>query len=443
MADSVELSIQGLSGAELALLQCSITNTVYEVKQRISRFSDVLVGQQQLVFGCHALEDHRTLANYGVSTPKATLQCILRGPSGVALHLEAQKDSVVPDEALSASLSDVIDSVRQVEHVQSERHRPSASNLGRAMSDRRRSELVNWMLQAFEALEFSDEILHNTVLTLDRYYARLKSPIPDTSLQKVLLAAVCTELKMASGMGHGHGLGLGGQWQRVISHLCQGRLHVSSILQAEREVLASLDFVVGVPTPLTFLDGLCTRLEQEASTTEASQWRSAALFLLELAMFKPSIQYGYQHAVLAAGALAAALCTCGASADKHRALIEDVAAYCPVLPHMEEHVAACEEDLLTLWLQTSRHENELGEFYMHLEAKFGHRRRYSVARFSPQKALRRLHEATSPCTTPPRSPESMRSEVSPKGQDCVQKSIAAAAAHGQGNVRSPPRVDRL
>jgi hypothetical protein len=423
MADMVELTIQSLSGAELAVLECSASSTVYEVKQRLREISGAdLMGQQQLVFGCHALEDCYTLASYGAAGPKATLQCVRLRPSGVALHLEAQRSSLNPEEALSASLSDVADSVMQAEHAQSERHRPCAAHLGRAMTARRRGELVSWMVQAFDALQFTDDILHSTVLTLDRYYARRKTPIQDTSLQKVLLAAVCTEMKLASSTNFPPG-----NWQRVVAHLCQGRLHLPSILKAEREVLSSLGFVVGVPTPLTFLHGLGLRLEEAASTTEASQWLSSALFLLELALFEPRVQYSYPHAVLAAAALSAALHACGAPVERHQALLEDLSAYCPHVPHLDEAVAACEEELITLWLQSSKSENNLGDFYTRLEAKFSHRSRHGVSRLSPQTALRRLRQTTSPYTTPPSSPASSSSDmVSPDGQ-AVEKAIAAAA----------------
>jgi hypothetical protein len=181
---------------------------------------------------------------------------------------------------------------------------------------------------------------------------------------------------------------------------------------------------MGIPTPLTFLHGLGLRLEEGASTTEASRWLSCALFLLELALFDPSVQYEHPHAVLAAGALSAALRTCGAPSERRQALLEDLSIYCPSLPQMSEAVATVEEELLMLWLQTSRNENGMGEFYSRLEAKFSCRARQGVSRLSPEAALLNLRQVL----TPPNSPMSSTSDVIQSGaQISVERAIAAAA----------------
>lgn len=262
----MHLVVQGLSGTQIATLWCSPEDTVYEVKQRLARFSGPLVGQQQLVHGCNVLQDTQTLARCGIMSEEVHLEYICVRPSGVAQHLEAQRESKNPGQALLASLADVVDSVMQVEHAQSERYRPSASDILHAMSARRRGQLISWMAQAFEALQFDDMILYNTVLTLDRYYARRSTPIEDGLLQTVLLAAVCTELKMSTSdeFPPGH-------WQRVVAHLCQGRVSLAAILRAEGEVLSRLGFMVGVPTSLTFLRGLSLRLRDAAPQAEVDR----------------------------------------------------------------------------------------------------------------------------------------------------------------------------
>merc|ERR1740138_1184968 len=101
----------------------------------------------------------------------------------------------------------IVDSVMQAEHKVSERWKPQAEELTRAMPYIRRAELVSWMVQAFDAFQFDDSILHGAVATLDRYYAKQQSAIENSALQRVVLGAVCTELKLAEDRP--------GYWQRV------------------------------------------------------------------------------------------------------------------------------------------------------------------------------------------------------------------------------------
>jgi len=400
MATMVELTMQGLNGDTLATLRCT---TVYEVKQRLSNCCSTMVGQQQLTLGCHILDDRKTLSHCGVEAPATTLQCVRLCPSGIASYLEALKDKADPDEAIAGSMADIADSVMQFEHEKSERHRPCASDVARAMTHKRRAELVSWMVQAFETLQFTDEILHNTVLTLDRYYARCSEIIPDCALQKILLAAVCTEMKLASTCEFPPG-----HWQRIIAHLCQGRLDVPCILRTEREMLSKLDYAVGVPTALTFLNGLSMRVQEDTPTVEANQWMSSALFFLELALGDVQVMHAYPHAVLAAAALHAALRACGAPEEKHEQVLEDLSAYCPACTYTEDSVAACEEELLTLWLRSSKNENELGEFYTRLDLKFRHRAGHAISKLSPEAVLRQQRQATSPRSSEPGTPDSSK-----------------------------------
>lgn len=390
MPQMVTLTLQGLNGDTLAALDCSPSMTVYEVKQRLSSFMDAMVGRQQLAYGCHTLDDKHTLRDCGILAD-TTLQCVRLCPSGIANHLDSQKGAANPDEALAASVADIADSIMQVEHAKSERHRPCPHNISCAITRKRRADLVSWMVQAFETLQFSDEILHSTVLTLDRYYARKRTAIPESQLQKVLLAAVCTEMKLASSIEFPRG-----HWQRIIAHLCQGRLSVPCILREEAEMLESLDFVVGVPTALVFMQGLSMRVEDGMATIEARQLMSSALFFLELALADPEVMYDYSQAVLAAAAVSAAIRACGAPEVKHEQVLEGLSAYCPSYTYSDDLVAACEEDLLTLWLRCSKNENDLGDFYARLESKFRNRAGHAISNVSPEAALQCHRQATSP-----------------------------------------------
>merc|ERR1711884_186529 len=94
----------------------------------------------------------------------------------------------------------------------------------------------------------------------------------------------------------------------------------------ELDVLAKLDYVIGLPTPFTFLRTLYIR---HRADTEASLWFSLAAFLLELALFDPKLEYDYPHAHLAGAALSTAFRVFQAPPIKREQLLEDVAAYWP------------------------------------------------------------------------------------------------------------------
>eukprot|EP00418_Pyrodinium_bahamense_P085449 CAMPEP_0179053824 /NCGR_PEP_ID=MMETSP0796-20121207/22472_1 /TAXON_ID=73915 /ORGANISM="Pyrodinium bahamense, Strain pbaha01" /LENGTH=540 /DNA_ID=CAMNT_0020750433 /DNA_START=81 /DNA_END=1703 /DNA_ORIENTATION=- len=388
----VELTIVSMSGSELAVLRCLPWDLVSEVKRRLSRAVGAPAsGQRLLVNGRAMLRDRDTLAQCGIAKPGATLHCVYVRPSGVARNLEAQRHSEDPAQAMGACLADIADTVMQSEYALSVSVRPCASNITRAITLRHRAELINWMVQAFDVLHFDDCILHSVVLTLDRYYTRRATPIEVTSIQRVLLSAVCTEMKISSECDFTHG-----HWQRVLTHLCQGRLSIPTILQAEFEVLSRLDFVVGVPTPVTFLRELGIHLRELASAVNCDRALQLALMLLELALFEPSVQYGCPHAVLAAGALGAALFTLDAPAEQHEALLEDLAVYSPELCKVEELLLDCEEDLLELWLASSLGTGQWADFYQQLERKFSGRSRHGVAFLSPRVGVDRIRTGRAP-----------------------------------------------
>lgn len=251
--------------------------------------------------------------------------------------------------------------------------------LTRAMPHVRRAELVSWMVQAFDAFQFDDAILHGAVATLDRYYARQQTPIENNALQRVVLGAVCTELKLAEDRP--------GYWQRVVGHLCQNRVSLSTVLQTETQILSKLGFVVGVPTPITFLRGLSLRLRDGDADLHSAI--KLAGFLLDLALFDPVLQYGQSHVVLAAAALSAGLRAVGAPCERRDELMEDVLAYDPSLISAEKQVLECEGNVLQCWLDCSGGTSEWADFgYRYLRTKYER----ELGCVSPAKTLASLRE---------------------------------------------------
>jgi len=389
--DNLCLSIVNMNGDELAVLLCRPEDAVSRVKRRLSHTTCTPGQEQHLVYGNRVLKDCETLRASGITQAHATLQCINVRPSGVARNLAAQRCSRDPDTALSASLADVVDSVMQTEHALSESVRPSAADVATAITPHFRGELINWMVKAFDAMSFDDSMLHSIVLTFDRYCGR-SPPIEVTAIQTVLMAVVCTEMKLVD--PHYLYAGAGGGWREVIAHLCQRRLSRAAILKRECDVLQKLGFVVGVPTPVTFLREFALRVEEAGGDGDlASQ---LALFLLELALFEPEIQYAHPHVILAAGALSAALRALDAPPTQREALVDDLSIYGADLRSMEDAVLDCEESLLNHWLMCSTGNTMWGHFYVHLENKFNRDSRHNVSQLSPSVSLERFLQTRLP-----------------------------------------------
>jgi len=376
------------------VFHCSAEATVARVKRRIVRLIGIPVAEQWLVHADKVLKDDDTLAGCcitdGPRGAATTVQCVRAKTWGFARHLEERATLTDPDKAIVASLADVVDAAVQVEHSLSERTRPCAADLSRAIRRRERNQLINWMIEAFDLVGFDDSMLHNCVNTLDRYYACQRTPIKVETLQGVVLSVVCTEMKMAGSQEFPSG-----GWQHVLSHLCHGRVSMEQIFLTEYEVLSSLGFIVGVPTPATFLNELSFHLEDflPDEATSAARVPVLALFLLELALFEPELQYGHPYAVLAAGAFSAALraIVVPKLADDEDAmdhdpamwlremLVEDLGTFCPDLrQRAAELILGCERRLLDLWLARAggRGGCERDAFYPKLEAKFAARQAF-------------------------------------------------------------------
>merc|ERR1712110_1179254 len=170
---------------------------------------------------------------------------------------------------------------------------------------------------ACESTLIDDALLHGAALTLDRYAAACTGVINETELFKLALASLCTEMKLATEDDFPMGY-----WQRVLLYLSNGREVLPAVLQTEAGMLRKLQFVVGVPMVLTFLNGLGMRFTNTelqtmhngfhmgrppVSTRTAALQLGFARFLAELVLYDVELQYRYPPAILAAGILGTAL----------------------------------------------------------------------------------------------------------------------------------------
>mmetsp|Transcript_102035 Transcript_102035/g.288102 ORF Transcript_102035/g.288102 Transcript_102035/m.288102 type:complete len:523 (+) Transcript_102035:126-1694(+) len=374
---TLELKLCFMSGASLAVLQCSPSDTVYEVKQRLSRHNGLEMSLHQLVHGTTILQDSDRLYQFGCDgdggqahpahdalagqLKTLTLKCVMVRMSSLAALLEEGRSvDAAPVEPLHMALADVADSVMQQEHVLSERMKPCAANLAKAIPRRVRAMLITWMVQAFGAFQFSPSLLYGTVLTLDRYCAALAAPMETAFFGEVVLAAICTEMKMSN-----QNLFPTGYWQRVIKHFCQDRYELTSILRTEHAVLERLGFEMGVPTSFDFFTGLSLRFQAPELGEGARRWVKLGTMLLSLALLDPDLQYRYSHAILAAGALCGGFGVYGGPSSLRAEVLEDLAAYraAPKKQAVDEALFDCEADLLKLWGGCLRGESGWGQFF--------------------------------------------------------------------------------
>eukprot|EP00927_Polykrikos_kofoidii_P032043 TRINITY_DN27411_c0_g1_i1.p1 TRINITY_DN27411_c0_g1~~TRINITY_DN27411_c0_g1_i1.p1 ORF type:complete len:350 (+),score=52.13 TRINITY_DN27411_c0_g1_i1:24-1052(+) len=323
---------------------------------------------------------------------------LARPVSALGRYLEAEhcRATYEGSRSLEASLYHVVDTMLRAEHTQSERRRPCARKLLVGTTEVSRARMLSWMVKTFDILGFDDDILHGVTLTLDRYFATLDKRVEEDRLQMLLLAALCVELKANSS-----GMFPDGSWKRYVVHLCQGQTSIEDILRVETEMLSRLGFVMGVPTPFSFLRTLSVRLRGDAN---AARLVGFASFLLELALFEPELEYGGRpHSLLAAAALSGAFRALDMHDEGREELLADVAAFLPdwaddcskgsVHGRAREQILECELELLQLWRRSAEGAGPCsGVLYATLQAKYAHESRIGPdfssvcqSRFAPRK----------------------------------------------------------
>lgn len=383
--------VRTLAGRELAPIRCGPSSTISDIKSRVARLTGSPASEQKLIFEGVVLQDGDELSRClpapppGPGSGEVTVSMhVVLARSGIAGHLERMASA---GDETQACLVDVVDSVMQFEANLSQLARPPADGVARSIAPQHRGELIRWMVEAFGILDFDDGLLHSVILNFDRFCACREArsmPVMVDSVQRVLLATVCLELKLACDDDFPPGY-----CQRILDHLSHGALKLSSILAAEYEVLVELEFRVGTPTAVTFLTEFCLRLP---AGEERDRAYSLALLLLELVLFEPRILYGTRHPpLLAAGALGAALRALGAPRERREALLEDLATSCPEMKGSADgSVLDTEEELVGLWHAASTGACPCSRFSAALVRKFQAPSRYGVSKLSAAASLELL-----------------------------------------------------
>ncbi|CAK9088767.1 unnamed protein product [Durusdinium trenchii] len=294
-----------------------------------------------------------------------------RPTTSLAKFLQAKSNSPDYAEALEATMAESVDTVLRAQYDLSERERPRPHHVVKALSIRQRADLILWIQQAFSTLGLDESMVHGVALNIDRLVATYggEEQLPQGCLQVILLAVVCTEFKTDGFSDHPDK-----EWKQILLHMTRGQVPMLQILRVERDILGRLRYVVGLPTPLTFLRSLTAHLCHEE---QAGYWISLATFILELAMLEPEVQHGFPHAFLAAGALAASLRVLDAPERTRQELLDDVMIW-PAEESSEELLVRCEEELLQLWIRCKDGLVEYHHVFRLLEAKFRYQSKFEV-----------------------------------------------------------------
>lgn len=324
---------------------------------------------------------------------------------------------------------DVADSVFQSEHAASVQRQPRAEDIVNVFPREVRGQVVAWLAVACDAMTIDDVVFHGTVLTLDRYCAAQREHIVEGSLLRLSLAALCTEIKLAVADDFPPEY-----WQRLLTHLGQGREQLPDIFRAEAVMLRDLGFMVGVPTPLTFLRGLGMRLHGEGAVSARSDLRmGVARMLTELMLYNVDLQYLYSPVVRAGAAFGAALLAGGPDSPEatledlsalHLQLVEDLASYSGSVDCASE-LRLCEIDLLLLWRDCERGTSPWAGCFRNLA------QRYSRPRGSPSHGFPGAGAVVFGAHGPPLQPEAalrhLRHEDSRRTRPAAVSAAVSAA----------------
>mmetsp|Transcript_102495 Transcript_102495/g.182095 ORF Transcript_102495/g.182095 Transcript_102495/m.182095 type:complete len:542 (-) Transcript_102495:158-1783(-) len=296
-------------------------------------------------------------------------------PSSLARFFASQRHLPSGEDRAQATLADHVESVSRALHQSSQRHKPCAQQLMEGLPQADRQETLVWLVQAFDVMGFSDSLLFETALVLDRYYAALpKEDLKIGESQRKLLAAVCISLKTCSA-ADAPPLPL----RQVVARLGHDQVPFDDVMVAELSMLKKLRFDVSTPTARDFLEALSVRLHRPSDSC-----RNLAEFLLQLSFHDLHLHYRYPHAVLAASALILALATTRAPAATHTVLLEDLVLHCPeaIAGGQNSMMAQCTAELHGLWLRA--HSNTEGNQYVHhVRVKFARPTYQAVSSIQP------------------------------------------------------------
>jgi hypothetical protein len=174
--------------------------------------------------------------------------------------LSALSEHTDPAMALESTMAPLIDDVLVAMHVAEKRLRIASSNLEQHVNLEHRRKVVAWLVKAFHVVSFDDQLLYGTVQLADSYLNNCRKFISGSILQSIVMACVCTMLKLATADHRVYSV------PDLIEHITHNQITLERVLRVEREVLAGVEFNLSTPTIHQFLESFTLRITIDPSS---------------------------------------------------------------------------------------------------------------------------------------------------------------------------------
>jgi len=182
-----------------------------------------------------------------------------------------------------------------------------------------REQIVMYLIRVCSRMDLPDQVLHLTVMLLDRYREKVRTAVPTAQLQQIFVALLSIAFKV---------IGAPPNLYAILTNLGQGQFTCEDVHRTEVTVLEVLQFDVATPTLLEALESRLVPFVLPGETESSSVVAILAKFMVEMSLLHAPLHYQYSHAVLAAGAVYAALSCSQPVIAQIESLLQDTAEIC-------------------------------------------------------------------------------------------------------------------
>merc|ERR1719453_2947901 len=151
-------------------------------------------------------------------------------------------------------MAPLVDDILAAMHQAEKRARVAADSLEQHVNLEHRRKVVAWLVKAFHVVSFDDHVLYGTVQLADAYLHSCRQFVSGSVLQSVVMACVCTMLKLATADHRVYSV------PDLIAHITHNQISLDRVLRVERDVLVGVNFNLSSPTMLQFLDCFVFRI---------------------------------------------------------------------------------------------------------------------------------------------------------------------------------------
>lgn len=229
-----------------------------------------------------------------------------------------------PEMSTDCTFAEVKPSILRTGHQSAEHVRPDGEAIALSLDKGAREKVILWLLQVCGLRCLDDAIFHTAALLLDRYLVLSHGRVDVGNLHLTVMAIFSISMKLNGGADE---CTKPRMLRELLQNLGRGQYSVQGIFACELEVLKALGFNVSSPSPLDFVEAFVAKVcgsTGPAKSTAPSPVAILSRFLLQLSLLNPELHYKYSHAVLAAGAVYAALWCTRANPERMVFLLAEV-----------------------------------------------------------------------------------------------------------------------